>query len=1628
MQTWIMLTAVVLSQVAETPAPTTQPALSNVAAPTTQPSPLESTDVALPGLSELSPDARIEIIGGQIVVFGTASDRAIVQALVSAMDEAGPAPQVKLFYLKNAQAQPVAQMLQRLWNEMIRGLPQRPENNVTILADQLSNTIVIGGIETNIERLGTLIQQIDVQGSMEGIDWTPVQLKHIRASDAATTVRETLEKIQKRRGGPPAVIDVQVDPRQNSLFIIAPQKDIETIGKLIELIDREPSTEYGGVGRLAVFPLMRSEAEAVQKTLDSMIQMEKQGQGDIREQIRRLRMVKRTPDGKMEELPDLDLEKPIKIIADKGMNAVIIGATDANLKPLSEIVSLLDAVPLAEEMNIRLYALKNASAENLVELLQKMFDQGKKLAEIPGKSIPGAVPEGPAGAAMVYNVSIAADPRTNTVIVAGRLEQIALVQKLIDEMDIEGIGVSFPVEVITLKHASPERMADIVTKLNTQRMDALKNRGVKSTELERVFVMSDVRTDSLILSAKPENVKEVRDLIQKLDTEPLDPLGDVHIITLKNLTATDVGPKIEDLWERRIRVLGKEENTYERPVVITDTRSNSLVIASTNEDYEAIRKLVEQLEQQPLSPTAQIRLLVLRHNEAGKVGPMLDTLFKERAKMRLAKGQEEQPADRLTIVNDPTTNVLFVASSQEVYDEIVKLLAEIDVPLDVTGVVRMFTLQHADVTRAAKMIEDLFGKGIQVPSAVTPSAIPERQRKVSIVTDTRSNTMIISATEENFAIVAALIKQIDSDQAPLFTPETRIFEVVHSDAVKVADNLTKLFEGIRKGLPADDATALNMTFIPDDTSNIVIVTGSRYGMKRAEELIAMIDREPGEPTGVVEVYQLHFATARRLASMLSDLFEKQRPSGQGQRTPLYILADDGSNSLIVTAAKPDHKIVTDLLGMLDRPSTLSQQMEIVGLRSAKAEDLAKTINDLLTKQKAAGGAGEPAFTITAEPKTNSLIVFAGPDVVNNVKLIVEKLDTNQPVMDVKMKVISLKQARAEDLADRLDKFLKGEDQQGDVSRIISFDRFDPTLKRTVERSLVQRDVTIVPDKRTNSLIVLAPPESIEMLDTMVQMLDSVPVANVEINMFLLRNADAQETKDLLEELFQVGSKGTKDENAPEREIVVPVGGPALAAPGVAGGGSGAVELAFSVDKRTNTLIAAGSPDYLLSVEQVVSWLDNLDLRNRVQHVFKLNNAVATDVAQTLEQFFQNEAQLVEQGDAKESLLRRLEREVTVRADEASNSILVSSSPRMETQIFEMINKLDQAPPQVMIQVLMAEVTLNDSIEVGMEFALQDLLFSEHATVDQNNIIHGSNFDFIAGTDVGASGRGSGFNFTITGEDFNFLLHALQSQGRLEVLSRPSIMVADNQTANITVGDEVPVVTNVVFSGGGVTSPTVTYRDVGILLDVEPHINPDGYVNMHVQPTIQSIGTSSVTVATGVTLPTFTKRSADTWVTVRDGETIVIGGLITTTDTDGETKVPGVGDVPILGNLFRATNRSSQKTELLIVLTPKVIRSDRDARDASIAARDATGLLDRVRESPLMEKLQVRPSQTRLGPNEKGTTTQPAAPTDESEQYGPTAPEPEPDDVYGPEVDSYGPDASLIVRPNPVPIANAEASP
>jgi general secretion pathway protein D len=253
-----------------------------------------------------------------------------------------------------------------------------------------------------------------------------------------------------------------------------------------------------------------------------------------------------------------------------------------------------------------------------------------------------------------------------------------------------------------------------------------------------------------------------------------------------------------------------------------------------------------------------------------------------------------------------------------------------------------------------------------------------------------------------------------------------------------------------------------------------------------------------------------------------------------------------------------------------------------------------------------------------------------------------------------------------------------------------------------------------------------------------------------------------------------------------------------------------------------------------------------------------------------------------------------------------------------------VRKLDVVPLQVLIEARILEVALRDDLSYGVEWFFH------------NNDINGGEGRSRGALDLGEpgiAGLAPGFAYTIidTADNVRFALNLLAEESDVNVLSAPSLMVLDNQTATINVGDEIPVPARQSISNIDPNSPTVneiTFRQTGITLSVTPRVSNSGLVTMEVQ---QEVATAAATTTSNIDAPTIQNRQIDSVVAVNSGETIVLGGLMRTQQTESETGVPGLRRIPGLGKLFGATNNEGARTELLVLITPRVIRNRDDIR-------------------------------------------------------------------------------------------------
>jgi general secretion pathway protein D len=444
------------------------------------------------------------------------------------------------------------------------------------------------------------------------------------------------------------------------------------------------------------------------------------------------------------------------------------------------------------------------------------------------------------------------------------------------------------------------------------------------------------------------------------------------------------------------------------------------------------------------------------------------------------------------------------------------------------------------------------------------------------------------------------------------------------------------------------------------------------------------------------------------------------------------------------------------------------------------------------------------------------------------------------------------------------------------------------------------------DERTNTIVVSGPPDTLAVIDGVLNQLDSNPVADQDFFIYRVKNGQAVDMASTLNGLFS-GSSATSS-TASRSQFASGTGNRISGSSSFGGGGGGGIGggggfggggLGGGGGSGLGGALGGGAGG---GTNRGLGGTTGGGLAGRATAA-GANGGVGVGGAGSV---------------ANAGGVAELIGQVYVVADQDTNSLLVATATKYEDRVKGVIEQLDSRVQQVLIKVLIAEVTHDNDLNFGTDFSILD--------INKDYTGKGQTFKSTLGAAAAAASTSTpgGFVFSALEGNISVTLQALAQQNKLDVLSRPYILTSDNQEADITVGNEVPFITSTdVDSTGGIHNST-TYEDIGIILTVTPHINPEGLVTMLVSPQISALTDQTVTISTGVSLPVIELRSADSYLTVRDGQTVVIGGMMQDQKTSGVSKIPLLGDIPLLGKLlFSYTTISKTKTELLIFLTPHV---------------------------------------------------------------------------------------------------------
>ena len=320
-----------------------------------------------------------------------------------------------------------------------------------------------------------------------------------------------------------------------------------------------------------------------------------------------------------------------------------------------------------------------------------------------------------------------------------------------------------------------------------------------------------------------------------------------------------------------------------------------------------------------------------------------------------------------------------------------------------------------------------------------------------------------------------------------------------------------------------------------------------------------------------------------------------------------------------------------------------------------------------------------------------------------------------------------------------------------------------------------------------------------------------------------------------------------------------------------------------------------------------------------------------------------DSEAMEEPDAAsgDSAQKTLQESVRITAQKSTNQLLVRTRPAQWKEIESAIRRLDKLPLQVQIETRILEVKLSGELDLGVQWYLGRLAGNSSSST----VANASGSQGALGSGGAGLGSTDSLFYSFVSSNLQVALHALETNGRTQVLSAPSLVVMNNQQAQIQVGDNIPISqTTVNTSTSDTTLSSVEYVQTGVILDVTPRINPGGLVYMDIQQQVSDADTSGVT--TSQPNPSISTRSVSTQVAVQSGQTVLLGGLIKQDNAESTSSVPGLGRIPGLRWLFGSTSKTKDRTELIVLITPRVVSGANQARQVTDEYRQQMQLMRR----------------------------------------------------------------------------------
>jgi type II secretory pathway component GspD/PulD (secretin) len=834
----------------------------------------------------------------------------------------------------------------------------------------------------------------------------------------------------------------------------------------------------------------------------------------------------------------------------------------------------------------------------------------------------------------------------------------------------------------------------------------------------------------------------------------------------------------------------------------------------------------------------------------------------------------------------------------------------------------------------------------------------------------QTDSTLLVTTFERAMVTKGIVKNI--------TPDPNLVEMTD----EIQTYIIRLTNVVASELVDDFKPLLNKQahINADERTNALVITDVSSNIRRIVTILQVADEGERFPLKIL-IYPLAFADANGVAQALTNIFredggrdERQSDSGATRMTAeeakaaaeqmkadgtgyevldgtIRIIPETNSNSLIIKASEANLVFLQEIIKDLDVAPTAQTQIRTFRLQYAAAEDVAQTLQEVLTGESGGDRRRMDAWdraklrnwqreqgldqegivgtiNVSHNERLNIIVVSSDPRNFSIIEKIIQELDQEQTQEEIRL--YFLKHADAETLVPSLQDLFEG----GSAGR----DRERPWWERRYREPSeggggfgVQGEVHLVADIRLNAVLISTSSQNFETIDSLIERLDvNMPDQEWGTRMYRLQYADAQNIAAVINNTYQ-GSPGSS------RDFFYYL--PRSSLRNQTQGSLAGNVTAEAYPTLNAVIISTATQRNFQLIEDFIKSMDIPTPENlkEVTVAIRLEYADAETLEDVLEDVWEGDDNggfssfrffVMNAGRQQQQDINSLRGKVTVFAESDTNTLIVTTLQRYLPDVKALIKELDFVRGQVWIDIQILEVTLDETTKLGIELTAQENKLFGVSPVPGNPLI-GS----LEGQ-LGLEQEISGFNLGLATKEYMALLHTLMRENKVQTLSTPSLLTRDARSATWSSGRRIPYLQSVDTTsilGEAVSQPLFNYDfidpPVGINIDLTPYIakskaGEDGKRTIGLD--INNISASNFIEFTDFNAPITDDNSISVYIDVEDGQQIVVGGIIRKKQKQVENKLPILGDIPLLGRLFKSTETAIEDAEIVIIITPHIV--------------------------------------------------------------------------------------------------------